>query len=450
MKTIYKYLFILSFMAFASCNVLDQEPEGLISTEDAIVDRQSAIAATNGLYSILQDGDLYGGRFIMATEMVAGNAKATAFQAFWQELASGKVPVSNFHVEDNWIGFYDVINGANAIITQVPELAALSEGEKNEMLGTAYFMRALSFFDLLRQYGEFYNTGSEFGIPLKLTQSLEPSETPRSTVAKSYEQIESDLTKAIDLLGDGNNNFKVSKAAAQALKARVHLYQEEFTEAANLASAVITNSKYDLPENYNEIYEIEESAESIFELNFIQLDDPNVWAIEMYITPPEVSVSAELITFLDGRGENERGALFAQSENNDEIFICTKYGNSQTDNGQNTIILRLSEMYLIRAEALGRNGTPNDALPDLNEIRNRANLPNINNISDDAELLDILLEERRAEFAFEGHYWFDMVRYGLMEDTRGLESFRRIFPIPRREMNITDGTLVQNPGYNQQ
>ena len=66
---------------------------------------------------------------------------------------------------------------------------------------------------------------------------------------------------------------------------------------------------------------------------------------------------------------------------------------------------------------------------------------------DQDDLTDVLLSERRGEFAFEGHYWFDLIRYGRLDDVRGLEDFRRVLPIPQREMNITDGTLVQNPGY---
>ncbi|MEQ8927546.1 MAG: RagB/SusD family nutrient uptake outer membrane protein [Fulvivirga sp.] len=435
---------LFSALLFSACDVLDQQPEDLIPTSEAIIDKQSATSAVNGIYHALQDGDYYGGRYILATEMVAGNGTASAFQAFWQELASGRVPVSNFHVEDSWIALYNVVNAANAVIEAVPNVGELDESEKNDMLGQAYFLRGLAFFDALRQYGEFYNTGSEFGIPLKLQPSLAPSETARATVANSYVQIESDLQEAIDRLGNGSPFF-ASQTAAKALKARVHLYQNEFGLAETLASEVIDELGA-LPPDYNEIYTTEESAEAIFELEFIQQDDPNVWSIEMYNNPPEVSVTDGLIDFLSNRNENERGMLFETLGNG--LNRCIKYGTEAIEDGENTIVIRLSEMYLIRAEALGRSGVPNDALPDLNAVRNRAGLTSLTNIASDAELITTLLNERRAEFAYEGHYWFDMVRYGRMETIRGLESFRRIFPIPRREINISDGTLVQNPEYN--
>lgn len=450
MKSIMKKTYlILVILAFSACDILEQEPEALILTEEAITDRQSAVSAVNGLYHTLQSGDMYGGRFVMATEMVAGNGVATAFQAFWQELATGRIPTANFHIEGNWVSHYNTINAANKVIEEVPLIAGLSDSDIDQFLGEAYFMRGLAHFDLLRQYGEFFDLNSQFGIPIKLTSTVEGqvNEIARSPVAASYDQVENDLNEAVDRLG-GASSFFASSTAAQALLARMHLYKEEYAEAAAMATTVIESGLYDLPEDYNTIYTDEGSEESIFELDFIQLDDPNAYATEMYISPPEVSVSDNLIAFFDVRGESERNILFDQTGNG--LNRCIKYGSGQQDNGGNTIIIRLSEMFLIRAEALALQpgGNPNDALPDLNEIRNRADVGDITNINSNEELRNILLDERRAEFAFEGHYWFDMVRYNLVNERRGLSSFRKVFPIPFREINISDGTLVQNPGYN--
>jgi len=438
MKKTLNILLIGLAVTVISCDVLNQEPEDLISTEDAIVDRQSANAALTGLYDLMQDGDYYGGRYIMATEMLSGNAEAAAFQQFWQELASGRVPSSNFHAEDYYIAGYAIVNAANAIIEQVPDVAELSDSEKNEILGSAYFIRGLSFFDLLRQFGYFYQMDAPYGIALPLEVADDASETARSSVAQSYAQVESDLNQAINLLPASSSKIFASKGAAQALLARVYLYEEKFTEASALASEVIASSNYALNNNYNDIYLSAGTAESIFELNFIQLEDPNAWATEMYIAPPEVAVTEELFDFVTG--QEDRGIYFDQPNVN---YRCTKYGTNRDEDGGNTIILRLSEMYLIRAEADGRTTNPSAALDDINIIRTRAGLDPLT----PADLTDVLLNERRGEFAFEGHYWFDLIRYNLMEDELGLEAFRRVLPIPQREMNITDGTLIQNPGY---
>ena len=446
MKKIY---ILFTVLALSACDILEQEPEALILTEEAITDRQSAVSAVNGLYSTLQSGDMYGGRFVMANEMVAGNGVATAFQAFWQELATGRIPTANFHVEGNWVAHYNTANAASKIIEEIPNITGLSDGDIDQFLGVAYFMRGLAHFDLLRQYGEFFDLNSDFGIPLKLTSTVEGEvvEVPRSTVAASYDQIEADLNEAVSRLS-GGQSFFASSTAAQALLARMHLYKGEYAAAAARATDVIESGSYELVSDYNMIYTDEGSGESVFELEFAQLDDPNAYATEMYVSPPEVSVSEDLIAFFDARGETERNLLFDQTGSG--LYRCIKYGSGQQDNGGNTIIIRLSEMYLIRAEALALQpgGIPNDALPDLNEVRNRSGLSNINNINNNAELRNILLDERRAEFAFEGQYWFDMSRYDLIDERRGLASFRRVYPIPFREINISDGTLAQNPGYN--
>jgi starch-binding outer membrane protein, SusD/RagB family len=446
MSYIHKKIWLVTLLIVigTGCDVLDQEPQDLISTNEAIVDEQSAEAALVGLYDALQDGDYYGGRYVMAVEMLAQNARAAAFQQFWQELASGRVPASNFHVEDFYISGYAVINTANAIIESVPEIIDLSDSQKDRIVGSAYFIRGMAYFDLLRLYGEFDTPGSTFGVSISLMPSVSAAEIPRSSVAETYQQIESDLTAAIDRLGNTGNKILASRGAAQGLLARVYLYQENYQQAADLATAVINNSNYSLTPNYNDIYLNEGSPESIFEVDFIPLEDPNAWASEMYVTPPEVTVSDDLENFI--LFEDERSELFEEVNG---FFRCTKYGFTRDDTGGNTIVLRISEMYLLRAEALGMLGQPVDALDDINAVTVRAGLSPYEeeDLQSDFDLIDILLTERRAEFAFEGQYWFDLVRLGVMSEVLDRESFRRIMPIPQRELNITNGILVQNPGY---
>jgi hypothetical protein len=439
------YIAILIGIPLAGCEILDQDPEDLILTDNAITDRLSAESALNGLYDALQDGDLYGGRFMMATEMTVGNGRAAAFQQFWAELESGIVPASNFHIEDNWVDSYLVINSANSILKFVPDVDELSDEEKDNMLGTAYFMRALMHFDLLRQYGEHFNAGSAFGVQLVTDIDNGLKEVPRSSVAATYQQIEDDLSMAVQLLPNQGDKFYVSSGAAEALLARVYLYSGNYSGAVTAATNVINNPLYSLTDDYNEIYEVEGSSESIFELEF-NPQDPNVWAVEMYVSPPEVAVNSNLANFFDGRGDIERGLLF---EDIGGIVRCTKYGSLPEQEDQNSIVLRISEMYLIRAEALARTGVPVDGLTDLNTIRQRAELTDIlpGQVTTLDEFLEILLDERRAEFAFEGQYWFDLARTGRITDRVGLDPFRSIFPVPQRELNITDGVLVQNPGF---
>jgi len=435
-----------SLTLLSACNVLDQESEVLILNENAITDAASAESALNGLYDALQSGSLYGGRWAMASELLANNARAAAFQQFWAELDRGIVPTANAHVEDAYVAAYRAVVTANAILAAVPDLSGMTESEKGRLTGTAHFVRGLVFFELLRRHGEFWDQSSAFGVALPLVPATEIVEIPRSSVAETYTQIVSDLETAISSLSDQGDKFYASQGAAEAILARVRLYEGNYAEAERLATAVIDNGSYSLLADYNEVYTVENSAEAIFEIEFT-LQDQNIWADDMYLTPPEVAVSTDLVSFFNARGEAERGLLF---EDLGGIVRCTKYGNSPDADGENTLVARLSEMYLIRAEALAMQGATTDALPDLNELRNRAGMPDLSpaSVSSESALVNTLLDERRAELAFEGHYWFDLVRLGQMESTLSLDAFRRILPIPQREMNITDGTMVQNPGYN--
>ncbi len=441
----YKYWAFTIIMVFlASCEVLDQEPESEIPRDLAIVDAQSLKAATVGLYSTLQAGGYYGGGFVMATELTSGNARAAAFQRYWQELASGLVPTTNFQVEDFYIAGYASVNAANAVLVNGPLVTGVSENELNQALGVAHFVRGLAFFDLLRSYGEFFDNSSQFGVSLPLEPALEVREVLRATVAESYAQIEDDLNTAIGLLNPGVLNKTIASIeAAQAILARVHLYQGELEAAKALASAVIGSANYSLTPNYNAIYTSDgNTSESIFEISFVNLDDENIWAVNMLVSPPEVTVSSDLEAFISD--QEERSDRFEQIG---DYFRSTKYGTSQNDAGANTIVSRISEMYLIRAEALGTTDL-DSALVDINTVRERAGL----NVLDSGEittrqaLIDQLLQERRAEFAFEGQYWYDLIRYGKFAEVTGLQPFRRVFPIPQREMNITT-VLTQYPGY---
>lgn len=449
-KINYKYILMaLAISLLGACDVLDQEPKNDILSEVAVVDAQSARVVRVGMYDNLQSGSLYGGEMILAAELMSKNAIATGFQAFWSELSLGRVPKTNSYVENVWVATYRTINTANTLITTVPDLTDLSTDGKNQILGEAHFVRGLMFFDLLKQFGEFENLNSNFGIPLKFNPVFLESTVaiPRSSVEESFKQIEDDLKEGIRLMNNSGNKFFASKNAAQALLARVHLFQKEYEEAEELATAVIEDMD-SLVVPYNNIYTNEGNEESIFEIDFIQLVDANSLGTTLYSNPAEVSTRGALIEFFEDRGEIDRVALFEESGSN---FRCTKYGNAEPDDGGNVIVLRLSEMYLIRAEAKGlkSGGNTTDGLDDINVVRNRADLPDLDavDIDTESELKDVLLAERRAEFAFEGHYWSDLVRYDRFERILGLDAFRRRLPIPNRELIQPNNLLVQNPGY---
>ncbi|MCX2743480.1 RagB/SusD family nutrient uptake outer membrane protein [Mangrovivirga sp. M17] len=434
---------LTAILTFSSCDLLDQELPNTIPTDEAIVDRVSAEAAVVGLYNEMQDGSLYGSDAVYATELMAKNMKAVKFQAVWQELGSGIVPSANFHVEDSWIAWYSIVNNANNIIVKVPGLNDVSESEAAEYTGTAHFSRALAHFELLRQWGEYWDISSEYGIPLPTEVATAPVVTPRSNVSDAYTLIESDLFKAIDRLPAAGDPIFANKGAAEALMARVKLYQGEYDSAYYYANDVIENFDYDLQEDYVDIFS-EGTSESIFEVDFTQQDFSN-YTFLMFGTEAEIVMTDEAAEMY--QSNDERGVLI---ENIGNFFRCTKYGTNQ-DNGEgNAFVIRLAEMYLIRAEATSRNNGPTTGLPDINVLRARAGLGPVDasSVNSIADFNDVLTREARLEFPAEGVYWYYLSRLGKLEEVLNRESFRRIYPVPLRELNITDDQAIfQNPGY---
>ncbi len=166
-------------------------------------------------------------------------------------------------------------------------------------------------------------------------------------------------------------------------------------------------------------------------------------------SPPEVS--ANYNDFFKDIDADDDPRSFRFYDTGSVIYV-DKYGTSDNDVEGNAIILKLSEMYLIRAEARARQTPTNltTALDDLNEVRTRS-LPSQPileaDIPDYDAFVDALIEERARELAFEGHRWFDIVRLGRAESLLGIPAYRTVYPIPQREVSISKGVIVQNPQY---
>lgn len=444
------YILLSSFLAIAlmSCeDFLEVQLDDEIITSEAIVNKETAEAAVIGLYNNLQSPTLYGGDFVVLADLLSGNAIATGFQPFYEELANARVPTGNAYIENAWIDNYNMVNAANNILDNIDKIDGVDEASRDRISGTAYYFRALATFDLLRQFGEFFDEGSEFGVPI-FTEVLDRSsalEVSRASVADSYARIIADLEAAESLLPENTSAFFFSKAAAQALLARMYLYKQDYGQAVAYATRVIENGDFELNASYRDNFAIEGSSEVIFELDFTMQDGQDLSNLLVLSTANEVSASEAL--FEAFREEDPRRELFKKQFG---IYRCTKYGDLPTDIDRNVPLFRLAEMYLIRSEALAFSENVEAALPDLNTVRTRS-LPDAAIQAGDVPSLeayqDSLLAERRLELAFEGHYWFDLVRLGKATEVRDIEAYRRILPIPLREVQVSNGVIVQNPEY---
>ncbi|SHI03033.1 RagB/SusD domain-containing protein [Chryseolinea serpens] len=436
-------------LLLSSCNdILDTKPYQQLPAASAITDATSANAALLGAYSNVQN--YYSLNYPTLGFLPADNVRFNGTLNQFLQTDQNALTPDNVIITGTWTTIYQAINSANTIIDVVPGLTdpVLTASEKNKITGEAYFIRALGYFDLGRGWG---------GVPLVLKPTKTISDAQgirRSSLPQTYDQVLADLTKAEELLPEAATRNRAVKKTAQALRARLHLYREQWVDAEAFASTVIGNSSYALVTPYKAFFTAPFlTNESVFELTFSNADPNTIWnnwypsALGgQYNFQP----TTDFIATLNARGGN-RSSLLASVTTGSTTSI---YGNLYNRSGLRddpAYILRIAELYLIRAEARAQQDKldgADGALADLNAVRQRAGLAN-STAATKAEVLLAIEDERRLEFAFEAHRWFDLVRTKRAGDVLGVTDTRKwLFPIPLVDIGA-DPDLAgdQNPGY---
>jgi len=467
-----KKIFILFFVALlSSCHVLDQVSPNDVADGNVFKTKAGAEAALVGLYSSMQAKYYYGGYYQMVADLNSDVGIDGGYQnTILDEISNVNVSTSNTIVENVWLALYYTIATSNAIITRIDGIqdATFSQAERDSIKGQAYAARALAHFDALRMFGEHWNTSSIYGIPLVDKIQTASDVVTRSTVADSYAFIIQDLTTALTLVGaTDRTKVYLNPMAIQAILARAYLYQGDKVKAIATATNVINDGSYsvmsqtDFPKIFSAPYQ---SQESIFELTF-SIQNQSALNALTYLRSSALRsdvlflANAKLDTFFINRPGDLRASLVDFSAN-DNDFSITPDGRTQKYRGETTrdnpaFITRISEMYLIRAEA---HGLTQGGVDDLNTIRANRGLAAyaLSDFATQADFIDAILDERKAELNFEGHRMFDLARYGKFATVVGdaknttdytISDFNSIFPIPKQELIATKGALVQNPGY---
>jgi hypothetical protein len=462
-------IFLISFTIFfaTACDVLNQQPKSAVSADHIIYNEATAQIALNGLYSQLQNGNYYGGNLYVLSDVSSDISQSVGTWDFYRAMDTYTTNVGNLEVEDFWEQAYATINQANNIITKVSRLDNVARETKDQILGEAYFIRALAYFDLNRAFGGIEGVYGSMGVPivLKPTDTItEDSYPSRPGINETYAQVESDLKQAIALLPGTSVPTRASEAAAKALLSRLYLYyQKDYALVEQYATDVINDYDYQLVEDYASIFINEETTGSIFELSFTASDQSD---IRFWYFPPSLGGRADIalhqnfVNLLQTRTNDERAGLIA-FDDGVGVYYPTKY--QKVSGKDNVLILRLAEMYLNRAEARARKATPDlsGALSDLNTIRNRAGLPDTTGTGVDTaqEILDAIALERSIEFYEEGHRWFNLIRTesaltvlnGIDRKNSGPVSLnepgRQVWPIPQREIDANKN-IAQNEAYN--
>jgi hypothetical protein len=439
-------LFVVPLLVLTSCDIMERFPESSLDASIALTDGNSARSIMQGAYSSMQAGSYYGVEYVLNNDLAADNAIFQGFFDSQDEINQRKTPYTNLWVTTAWVNIYRVVNISNLLITGIPNIEdeLFSTAARNRLLGEAHAVRALAYFDLLRVYGYHFDTGSNNGLPL-LTDIIPNNDfqqipdLQRSTVGATYALILSDLDIAIANLSGFNDKGRMNYWAALALRARVNLYAKNYGAAFQDANTVIENGPFQLLENLTNLYSaLETTSESIFEVEFNDQDQSgfNTFTVrrDEYNVDPSLPASFE--------AGDARAAFIGRLRNRDRTL---KYLNG--NNSNNAKVIRLAEMHLIRSEAaVFRDNDPNAGSTDLNIIRDRAKLGPVAVFTSINEYVDALLQERRAEFNYEGHRFFDLVRHDRINSILGMEDFRKAFPIPRNELLISNN-LNQNPNY---
>lgn len=436
MRNIFFLSFLLAIvLSSVSCKkFLDVETYNNVSDENTIFDKASAETAVRGAYRALANGN-YGSSFQTTILLSGGDIRSlnnaqTDLNTINYDLRSDIGFLSTF-----WSNLYNTINRANHIIEKVPliEDVKLTQALRDQLVGEAYFIRAISYFDLGRLFGN---------VQIFLTPTRQVSDklgVPQSTQAEVYNQVVTDLNKAISLLPDNIVRNRARKSTAIALRARVYLYQKKYDEAEADATTVLSNSGYKLIKPFALAGG---TAESVLEVSF-SVEAINsgygLWNTSNRALEPKAVLHNLLNDPLQGGGRKILSVANANGQ-----FIGGIFPTNTSPN----YLIRTAELYLIRAEARALKAVPDltGALSDLNEVRFRSNVPLSTSTTQSEILLDIE-NERRIEFGLEPHRWFDLVRTGRAAAVLGATNPQKyIFPIPASEI-LADPSLVQNPGY---
>jgi starch-binding outer membrane protein, SusD/RagB family len=457
MKKIYSILF--TALLISSCNVLDQVSPNDVAERDVFTSKEGAQSALVGLYNSLQARDYYGGYYPMIADLYSDEGIEGGFDNIaLDEIGTLSVTPSNIFIENTWIAIYYTIATANAIVTNVGRIndPDFTSEEKDHIKGQALAIRGLAHFDLLRMFGEHWNQSSAYGIPVVKTVQSANDVVSRSSVAETYNAIISDLEAASALIiADDRSQVFINPIAVKAFLARLYLYKGDVVNAIAAADEVINDLTFTvLDENsFLSIYTSRFTQETIFELTF---DVQNRSAFNSITYSRGDALRTEVL-FLANEKLNEfftnrpgdLRANLVDFVNNDSGI--SPDGRTQKYRGEETrdnpaYVIRISEVYLIRAEAYG---LVQAGVDDLNMIRTNRGLSQLNSadFATPEDFLNTVLDERKAELNFEGHRMFDLARTGKVNDVLGIDDFRSIFPIPFREIIATKGLIEQNPGY---
>ncbi|WP_320018147.1 RagB/SusD family nutrient uptake outer membrane protein [Labilibaculum manganireducens] len=506
---IFKYILGIAIaISSSSCNedkFLEIDPTGRVTSENFLNTDSEVKLAIVGVYNAMQNNfssgewtSAYFAKNLPADDCLAGSTEGD--QSGYQNIDDFAIQTDNDKIKAIWSNFYKTISSTNTIINQVEP----DTDSKKEMIAEAKALRAYCYFELVTMFG---------GVPLMTVNPVSEVDyhLPRASVADIYTQIEKDFTEAIPDLPLKSeysvaDRYRFSKGTAQAYFGKALLYQKKYSEAATQLAYVISSLEYDLEPDFADVWakETEFGQESLFEVSYTAQESydwnnfpwngGNENNIEVQLQGPRsdlFDISNSSIDIINGwgfnlpsakigqafadAGDTERrnatlmseadftatGGVIKDSNAHDyEGYMRLKYVTKLSETGTDGVadlnyttnwrLMRYADVLLLAAEAYHFSTQDGLALIELNKVRDRAGLIDIQ-ASDD--IFQAIVTERQLELAFEGSRYWDLVRWDLAVQELGSLGYtankHELFPIPQSEIianNSIDDT-DQNPGY---
>lgn len=447
-------LIIIAILTNSCDNFVEVDlPTSQLTSKTVFEDVTTANAAMSGVYAKLRDTGLLTGISTGLTCRLGLYADELDYYKsndpnyfYTNSLYSAEAGI-----QDLWNQSYNAIYAANAVVEGISASHSLAQKDKDRLRGEALFVRSLIHFYLLNLYGDIpYVTVTDYNY----NSSIHKTPTP-----EIYAKIIADLQEASSILPKNYSSpqrVRPNKATAQALLARVYLYMGLWAEAANSASAVLNNPLYSWEPDLDKIF-LKESTTTIWQFK-PDSDSANTKEGNLFIfnsgPPPTVALTANLVTAFDSKDQRGIHWIRAITAGTTTWYHSFKYKlNAKAVNSyEYSIVFRLAEQYLIRAEARVMQGDLIGAKEDLNVIRHTAGLPNTDAISS-IEIREAIIKERRLEFFTEfGHRFFDLKRVGNLDSVLSISKPKwsdndALWPLPAQELSANPNLNPQNTGY---
>lgn len=426
-------------------------PKNQLTRPIVFEDQQTATSALNFIYSQIREYSLMGGNSLSATQICSIYADDLTYNSSsvndYSNLFNYNITANTNIFYSIWSRNYSILYSINSFIEGIEKSSKLEDNYKNQVYAEALTLRAFLHFNLTNLFGDIpYITTTDYTLNNKVS---------RTNQEQVYRLLTQDLLQAEQLLFETyptQLKTRINKSSAQALLARVYLFQQNWTEAISWATKIINaNSLYQL-ETIDKLF-LKESTSTIWQLQSGNTGNNTLEAMSFILEIPPVTylISENLINSFSS--SDQRLKLWTKDIGNFKIPYKYKAKGNTTTSKEYTIVLRLEELYLIRAEAYAKsNQTLNLALQDLNTVHLKSDTQKIT-LTNQTDIQEAIFKEKQLEFFSEqGHRWFDLIRTNqvdaiLSKNKHNWKTNNKLFPIPLKEISINPNLLPQNEGY---